>query len=105
MKLSAKLLESKGACPDQVELFRKLFGERDVTVTSKLCRAHADQFDWHWAAKHLLPIPASKAYQEATAQALKAYQEAYATALKAYQEAYATAFAAAAAQFAAEKKD
>jgi hypothetical protein len=96
MKISATLLERKGACNVQVELFRRLFGARSVTVTKALCLKHAQEFQWDWAAGHLLAAPALKAYGEATSPARKAYDEATAQACKAYDEAIATAFAAAA---------
>ena len=106
MIITAKKLESLGTCADQVELFRHLFGERQK-VTVALCRKHAANFDWDWAAANLLSAPARKAYQEAMAPARKAYddatasarkacQEATANAWKAYQEATAEAFAKAA---------
>ena len=95
MIITAKKLESLGACADQVELFRHLFGERQK-VTVDLCRKYAANFDWDWAAASLLSVPACKAYKEAEATARKACQEATANAWKAYQEATAEAFAKAA---------
>ena len=106
MIITAKKLESLGACADQVELFRHLFGERQK-VTVDLCRKYAANFDWDWAAANLLSAPACNAYDETEATARKAYQEATAPALnaydgtgaaawKAYQEATAEAFAKAA---------
>ena len=93
MIITAKKLESLGACANQVELFRHLFGERQK-VTVDLCRKYAANFDWDWAAANLLSAPAWKAYEEAEATARKACQEAEATARKAYQEAKATAWKA-----------
>ena len=95
MIITAKKLESLGACADQVELFRHLFGERQK-VTVDLCRKYAANFDWDWAAASLLSPPAWKAYEEAEATARKACREATANAWKAYQEATAAAFAKAA---------
>lgn len=51
--ITAKMLEEKGACGDQVKLFRKMFGESAV-VTVEGCIAVADKFDWYWAASELL---------------------------------------------------
>ena len=93
MIITAKQLESLGACADQVELFRHLFGARQK-VTVALCRKYAANFDWNWAAASLLSPPARKAYEEATAPAWKAYEEAMAPALKAHEEARATAWKA-----------
>src|SRR5919109_1421725 len=90
MKLTAEILQKKGACKEQVDLFAQLFPDGGE-VTAAACRAVAHQFDWDWAANHLLPEPARRAYEEATATAWRAYQEARATARRAYQEATATA--------------
>ena len=79
MIITAKKLESLGACADQVALFRKLFGERKK-VAVDLCRKHAADFDWDWAARRMLSAPAWKAYNEAAAPAWKAYDEAAAPA-------------------------
>ena len=68
MELTAKLLESKGACPNQVALFRERFGE-SVQVTEELCVAVDTEFNWDWAATNLLSARAQKAYSEATARA------------------------------------
>ena len=68
MIITAKQLESLGACADQVELFRHLFGERQK-VTVALCRKYAANFDWDWAAANLLSAPALNAYEEAMAAA------------------------------------
>ena len=57
MKLTAQMLRDKKACGEQVELFVELFGE-SVSVTQKRCAAHANEFDWEWAAEKLLPKPA-----------------------------------------------
>ena len=90
MTITLKQLRLKGACWEQAQLFEAAFGEA-VEVTMDNALKYADKFDWTWAAEHLLPAPAEKAYWEATAPARKAYQEAKATALKAYREAVATA--------------
>jgi len=49
-------LEQVGACEDQVELFRKTFGEA-VLVTVQLAESVADLFDISWAAQKLLRAP------------------------------------------------
>ena len=91
MTITLKQLRLKGACSEQVELFKATFGESsEVTMDNAV--KYADKFDWTWAAEHLLPAPAWKAYQEAMATADKAYEEATAPAGKAYREAKATAF-------------
>jgi hypothetical protein len=99
--ITADLLEAKGACSDQVRLFRELF-PHGAPLTVAAAVAVADRFDWQWAANNLLSAtaweaynkataPASKAYREATAPAWEAYNKARATASKAYREATATA--------------
>ena len=66
--VSIRKLKLLGACPQQVGLFRQLFGDR-CTVSVDLCVAHAAQFDWSWAAQELLSAPAYRAYDEAKARA------------------------------------
>ena len=91
MKITAELLTRKGACKEQVDKFCDLFPE-GVEPTRELCIAHANDFDWRWAAEHLLSASAAKAYEEACAPAVKAYNEARASAAKAYDEALASAW-------------
>ena len=93
MKITVKLLKSKGACAEQVDKFAALFPD-GVEPTKALCFAHAQTFDWRWAAENLLPAPAREAYDKARAPAERAYNEARATAEKAYNEAVATAWKA-----------
>jgi len=93
MTITLKQLRLKGACWEQADLFKAAFGEA-VEVTMDNALKYADKFDWQWAAEHLLPAPAEKAYWEATAPAREAYWEATAPARKAYQEAKATALKA-----------
>ena len=78
MKITDRLLKSKGACADQVAKFAELF-PNGVEPTEALCLTHAQVFDWSWAASNLLPAPAGKAYDEAVAPAKKAYGEAVAS--------------------------
>jgi len=47
-------LRAIGACSEQVDLFRSLFGE-SVDVTEALCAKHSGKFDWRFAAKLLSP--------------------------------------------------
>ena len=51
--VSLRKLKLLGACTQQLKLFRELFGDR-CTVSVDLCVSHAAQFDWNWAAQHLL---------------------------------------------------
>lgn len=90
--LTLATLREKGACEEQVAIFRKLFCAR-MEVTEARCVEHAGVFSWEWAAEKLLSAPALKAYDEAVAPALKAYREAIALADNAYREAVALAWA------------
>ena len=80
-KITARKLESLGACPEQVAIFRRHFGA-GVVPTLELVMRYAQVFDWDWAAKNLLSATADKAYQEATAPAYKAYRAARAQAFR-----------------------
>lgn len=52
-KITTLQLGDKLACKEQIERFEDLFGE-EVEVTLELCIKHATDFDWWWAAAHLL---------------------------------------------------
>jgi len=56
MRVTVAKLKRLNACSEQVRLFAELFPD-GVDVTEALCVAHADKFDWDWAARHLLPAP------------------------------------------------
>ena len=92
MKLYISQLIDKGACRDQVRLFRARFGE-SVDVTPELCASVAAEFDFSWAARYLLSPPALAEYQRAKAPARAEYQRATATAFAKYQRATAPAWA------------
>jgi len=63
--ITAKMLEDAKACPGQVRLFRKLFGEK-AKVTVKNCRkAAAAGLDLDWLLLNLLPESAWAAYEAA----------------------------------------
>src|SRR6185437_4388090 len=80
-----------GACPDQVRLFKRTFGNGGEVTEGKAIAAAAAGLNLDWAARNLFTATALKQYEEATATALKQYEEATATALKQYEEARATA--------------
>jgi hypothetical protein len=83
-ELTIKTLIAKGACKDQVELFKAAFGDSvDVTVT--LCVEHAGQFNWSWAAHNLLSKAGRTDYERAVAVARSDYERARA-------EAFATLY-------------
>lgn len=48
--LTLATLKSKGACVEQVALFRKMFG-KSVQITEALCVEHASAFSWGWLLK------------------------------------------------------
>jgi hypothetical protein len=50
-----------GACPAQCRLFKKYFGEH-VYVTEKLAKQYAQEFDYSWAALHLLTFSGNRAF-------------------------------------------
>ena len=89
--LTVEYLKAKDACADQVDLFAATFPAGMLLTEENLLTAARAGLNLHWAAFHLLPAPASKAYDEATATAYKVYNEAIAQADKAYREAIAPA--------------
>jgi hypothetical protein len=86
--ITLKSLQRLHACKPQVALFQELFGE-SVEVTEELCVKHARDFDWCWAAEHLLTKTQQGVYDEATAPAWKVYGEATAPAWKVYNDTWA----------------
>ena len=90
MKITIRLLKSKGACSEQLEKFKELF-PKGVVLTEALCIKHANEFDWDWSAENLLTPTARKLYNETCAPARKLYDETCATARKLYVETRATA--------------
>jgi hypothetical protein len=90
--LTLTTLKKKGACKEQVALFRKMFG-RSVEITEALCVEHAAVFSWGWAAQNLLTAPAWAECERVTAPALAEYQRVRAAALTEYQRVRAAALA------------
>ena len=66
--LTLATLKSKGACVEQVALFRKMFG-KSVQITEALCVEHASAFSWKWAAENLLTASAWATFEAAMASA------------------------------------
>ena len=71
--INAKKLRRLKVCGPQVELFVKLFGESNVTVTPELCAQHSSGFDWDWIAMHTLTAQALDEFIRDTAYALAEY--------------------------------
>ena len=94
MNITLSLLKSKGACADQVRLFRTHFGEGPAGLDDETALRMASVFDFDWAAQNLLSPEGRKAYEEARAPLLKTYVEARAPLRKTYDEAVALAFVA-----------
>ena len=94
MRVTKELLESHSACAEHVIVFAREWPDGCEVSTETVARAIALGMDIGWAAAHLLPSPAWRAYDEARATALRAYEEATAPALRAYEEARATALRA-----------
>lgn len=88
--LTLARLKKAGACSEQIDRFRRLFGEQ-VEVTEALCAELAHAFDWGWAAEHLLSPLAEEVYDAALDQAWEAYLAALAQARAAYTPATAQA--------------
>jgi hypothetical protein len=73
--LHVQTLIDKGACLSQVKLVRKTFGE-SVRVTVALCARMATQFQWEWAATHLLSADMLADYKAAIAKPSADYEAA-----------------------------
>ena len=66
--LKLQTLIDKGACTEQVDLFRASFGEV-VEVTESRCAEHACAFAWDWASRCLLSASAEAEYERVRASA------------------------------------
>ena len=93
MKITAELLCAKGACTDQIALFRKFY-PKGKNVTLAACLRHAARFNWRWATRNLLSAPAQKACIKEIDTALEAYAKASLAAWKASAKARAAAWEA-----------
>ena len=97
MQITVEMLKKAKACAPQLELFEQLFPSGSPSSKEEALAAavkYANRFDWCWASNHLLPTPASLAYDEAEAPAWEVYDEARAPARKVYDEAEASALKA-----------
>jgi hypothetical protein len=91
LKLST--LIGLNACPDQVKLFRKTFGE-SVRVTERLCLSVIHEFNWCWAGEYLLSVSAhDKFWRVEMKGSAECYMRPSARAWVKYQRAIALAFA------------
>jgi hypothetical protein len=61
MRITHKMLVSRGACVAERNKFRELFPD-GVTVTRELCIKHAQDFEWNWAVRELLGVAADAVY-------------------------------------------
>ena len=92
--ITSQQLEDAGACQHQVSDFKKRFRAGRARVTIARAKALADVYDWRWAARHLLPAPARRAYMAATAPARRAYEAASKQARQDFNSALAEAWKA-----------
>ena len=90
MKVTVTLLKRKGACSEQVALFKELF-PKGVEITEEVCVGVADKFNWNWAAENLLSVPAYAEYQRVTVPAYAEYQRVRAPAYAEYERVTAPA--------------
>jgi len=72
MTITLKDLRLKGACKDQVELFKKTFG-KEVLLTKKLVLKHGSQFDLYWVAQNYFSDAHMATYVAACAPHMATY--------------------------------
>lgn len=92
-KITLRILKAKGACESQCKRFAALFPDEGVEITEALCIKHADEFNWDWAAQHLLKAPALAEYERVRASAWAEYERVTASASAEYKRVMASAFA------------
>ena len=90
--LTLTQLKAAGACPSAIARFEQLFGDQ-VGITKALCVKHASDFNFGWAARHLLGDAAREKYNKTCATAMAEYNKACAPAWAEYDKALAAAWA------------
>ena len=90
--ITLRQLDAKGACQDQRDKFKEIFGSQ-VEVTLDLCIKHAQDFDFNWAANHLLSSTASLEYERVRAPARAEYERVTAPAWAEYARVRASPWA------------
>ena len=84
MKITKRMLQAKGACPNQVAVFAKEW-PRGATATLKNCKRAAKLgLDVHWVSKNLLPKKLDDAYEAQR----KPLDDAYDAQRKPFYDAY-----------------
>jgi hypothetical protein len=89
--ITAKRLEELGACQDQVDAFRAIWGDGPAPMTVETALEHAQVFNWNWAADKLLSDAAWEEYLRAEAAAWDEYLRATPSAYAEYARAVASA--------------
>ena len=98
MKLTADMLRSKDACPDQVAVFLAEWPDGTDVTEASIMRARSLGLDVDWFTCRFLPAPAFAEYLQATNPAFAEYQQARDTAWRdtvwaKYHRAIATVWA------------
>jgi hypothetical protein len=91
MEITYTQLRLAGACQEQRDLFRELFGDK-VTLTKELCVKHAADFDWGWVVDILMTDEQSEKYYEIITPADTAYSAASRHARNIYENVKLTHF-------------
>ena len=84
MKITAKALREKGACPEQVELFVSEWPEGGEVTEAGLLRAAKIGLDMGWFARHFLPSPLWAEYERQDAPLWAEYDRQDASLLAEY---------------------
>jgi hypothetical protein len=84
--ITAEDLIDAGACGEEVDRFRALFPD-GAKVTIRLAYERAADFDWEWAAEHLLSDASYTRFQDVTEPAERAAEQAYRVAHQTPREA------------------
>ncbi len=91
MTITAARLEELGACQDQIDAFRKIWGDGPAPMTVETALEHAQVFNWNWAADKLLSDAEQAEYDRAEAWAYAEYVRAWKAAGAEYDRARASA--------------
>ena len=89
--ITLKQLKERGACLEQMFLFKQLFGN-EVEVTVKRCVKYYNKFDWVWVAACLLSNELWEEYEKIRQSAYEEYEKIRQSAQEEYEKSIQSAW-------------
>ena len=73
-QVTTQKLKDLGACPEQIELFRRTFGESADVTEANIVRAELEGLNVDWLGKRLVATETWREYEAATTESWKAHE-------------------------------